>query len=305
MGLINGIPFRMNLTVQFHELLEGAEGSAAVDALAGNGDALLDALLSLLQHLDAEGGVGQHDVLLGGQGTVLEYGVEDLCGLFLGGTAHEFLGLGNVEAEVLGREDALVVLGGDLEVARQRDLVVAVDGVHDAVVDANLLIHLIVEAHLVEVGHTQQLALGLTGVDQRTQQVEDGGELQRLADGTDELHGLGEELGVQIDDACLVERAVQLVDVVGELDAVMGNDVRGTADAGGSIVAVLGHLIAGTGDDEAAGGRDIKGVLAVAASADHVDVAVGIEDGGHARLQDAVAEAQQLVNGDAAHLQGR
>ena len=30
---------------------------------------------------------------------------------------------------------------------------------------------------------------------------------------------------MEIDDACLVERTVQLVDVIGKLDAVMSNDV--------------------------------------------------------------------------------
>ena len=146
---------------EFDKLLEGAEGRAAVDALAGDGDALLDALLTLFEYLDAEGGIGEHDVLLGGEGAILEHGVEDLSGLFLSGTAYEFLGLGNLESQISGREDTLVVLGGHLEVASEGDFIVAVDGVHDAVVDADLLVHLIVEAHLVEVGDTEELALRL------------------------------------------------------------------------------------------------------------------------------------------------
>ena len=108
---------------------------------------------------------------------------------------------------------------------------------------------------------------------------------------------------MQIDDAGLVERAVQPVDVVGELDAVVLDDVRCAADAGGCVVAVLGDFIACAGDDEAGGGRYVERVLAVAAGAHHVDVAVAVEDGGHAGLQYAVAESQQLVNRHAAHLQ--
>ena len=161
-----------------------------------------------------------------------------------------------------------------------------------------------IEAHLVEVCHAQQLTFGLRGVNQRTQEIEDGGELQRLADGTDELHGLGEELGMQIDDACLVERAVQTVDIVGELDAVVLDDIRGTTDARRGIVAVLGDLIARAGNHKTTGRRDIKRVLAVATRAYHVNVAVGIQDGGYPRLQDTVAEAQQLVDRDTTHLQG-
>ena len=74
-----------------------------------------------------------------------------------------------------------------------------------AVVDAQLLVHLMIEAHLVEVGDAEQLTLRPAGVDDGTKQVEDGGERQGFADGADELHGLGKELGVQIDDAGFVE----------------------------------------------------------------------------------------------------
>ena len=55
---------------------------------------------------------------------------------------------------------------------------------------------------------------------------------------------------MQIDDACLVERAVQTVDIISKLDAVVSDDVRCTADRGGGVVAVLGYLIACTCDDE-------------------------------------------------------
>ena len=98
------------------------------------------------------------------------------------------------------------------------------------------------------------MALGLRGIHQRSQEVEDRGELQGLADGADELHGFGEELGVEIHDACLVEAAVQFVNVIRELDAVVLNDVRGTGDTRGGIVAVLGHLVACAGNHETTGG---------------------------------------------------
>ena len=75
----------------------------------------------------AECGVGQHDVFLGGQCAVFQHAVEYLGSLFLGGAAHEFFGLGNLEAEVAGLEDAFVLPGGHLEVAGEADLVVAVD----------------------------------------------------------------------------------------------------------------------------------------------------------------------------------
>ena len=113
---------------------------------------------------------------------------------------------------------------------------------------------MVIQAHLVEVGHAQQLALWLGRIHDRAQEVEACGELQGLADRTDELHGLGKELGMEINDAALVDGAVQLIDIIRELDAVMGNDIRRTAGTGCRIVAVLGHLIARTGNHEATGG---------------------------------------------------
>ena len=162
-----------------------------------------------------------------------------------------------------------------------------------------------VESHLVEIGHAQQLTLRLRGIDEGTQEVEDGGKLQSLADGAHELHGTGEELCVEIDDACLVETKVELVEVVSEPNPMLGDDVGGTRSRRGSIVAVLGHFVASPGDDEARGSGDVERVLAVAASAHHIDIAVAVEGHRHACLEDAIAEAQQLVDGDASHLQGR
>ena len=78
------------------------QGRAAVDGLAGNGDALVERLLSVLQHLDAKGGVGQDDIFLGGQGMVLQYGVKDFLGFQLGGSGNEFFGTGWCETEVGG-----------------------------------------------------------------------------------------------------------------------------------------------------------------------------------------------------------
>ena len=86
-----------------------------------------------------------------------------------------------------------------------------------------------VQTHLVQVGYTQKLTLGLAGVHDGTQQVEYGGELQGLADRAYELHGAGEQLSMQIYDSGLVKAAVQAVDIAGELDAVMLDHVAGTA----------------------------------------------------------------------------
>ncbi len=203
----------------------------------------------------------------------------------------------------MGTEHALVVVGGHFELPGERNLVVAVDAVHDGIVDAYAAIHVAVKAHLVEVGHAEQLALWLRGVDDGAEQVEARGERQSLAYGADKLHGLGKQLGVQVDDAALVDGAVQTVQIVGEGHAVVGYHVGRSAGACGRVVAVLGHFVACSGYHEARRGGYVERVFAVAPGAYHVDVAVAVERHGHSRLQYAVAEAQQFVNGYAAHLQ--
>jgi hypothetical protein len=125
---------------------------------------------------------------------------------------------------------------------------------------------------------------------------------QRLADGTDELHGFGEELGMEIDDAALVDGTVELVDIIREVHTMVLDDVGSTTDARSSIVAMLSDFVSGTCDDEARSSRDIECVLAVTASSHHVDVTVTVERHRHARFEDAVTEAEELVDSDAAHL---
>ena len=89
---------------------------------------------------------------------------------------------------------------------------------------------------------------------------------------------------MQIDNAALVHAAVQLVNIVGELDTMLGNHIRGSRGRGGSIVAVLGHLIACTCDHKARGGGDVEGVLAVASRAHHINVTVAVQGDGDPRL---------------------
>ena len=201
-------------------------------------------------------------------------------------------------------EHALVGVGGYLEVARERNFIVPVDRVHNAIVYSNALIHMVVEPHLVEVGHTQQLTFRLTGVYDGAEQVEHGGKLQRLADRPHKLHGFGKELGMQIHNATLVERTVQFVEVVGKHHPVVGNHVRCSAGACGCIVAVFGHLIARARYHKAGSGGDVERVFAVASRAHHVYVAVAVEQGGHTGLQNTVAKTEQFFNGHAPHLQG-
>ena len=95
---------------------------------------------------------------------------------------------------------------------------------------------------------------------------------------------------MEIDDAALVDRAVELIEISGEVHTVVLDNVRRAADACGGIVAVFGHFVSGTGDDEAGCRGDVERVLAIATGTHHVDVAVTVQGYGHARGEDAVAE---------------
>ena len=98
---------------------------------------------------------------------------------------------------------------------------------------------------------------------------------------------------MEVDDTGLIETPVQSVNIIRELDAVVLDDVRGTTHTGSGVVSVFGNLISSTGNDKAGGSGDVKGVLAVATSADDIDVPIGLQKGRDACLQDAVAKAQQ------------
>ena len=65
--------FKAPLTVDLYEFLEGSECLTRVNALSCYLHTFLYALLSLLHYLDAEGCIGENDVLLGWEGTVFKH----------------------------------------------------------------------------------------------------------------------------------------------------------------------------------------------------------------------------------------
>ena len=96
----------------------------------------------------------------------------------------------------------------------------------------------------------------------------------------------------------------QRVGVVGEAYAVLLDDIAGSAHGSGSVVAVLGNLVAGSCHHEASAGGYVEGVLSVAARTHNVDGAIGGEVDGKACLHQCFAETDKLVHGDAPHLEG-
>ena len=61
--------FKAPLTIDLYEFLKGSECLTRVNALSCYLHTFLYALLSLLHYLDAEGCIGENDVLLGWQST--------------------------------------------------------------------------------------------------------------------------------------------------------------------------------------------------------------------------------------------
>ena len=107
---------------------------------------------------------------------------------------------------------------------------------------------------------------------------------------------------MQVNDTHLIDAAVQTVNVIGELDPVVSNHIRSTTNAGSRIVTMLGHLIAGTGNDKTGSGRDVKGVLLVTTCAYDINIAFTIQLCRNTCLQNTVTKAEQLINGDSPHL---
>ena len=76
---------------------------------------------------------------------------------------------------------------------------------------------------------------------------------------------------MKVGDVALLHAAFQRVGVVGEAYAVLLDDIAGSAHGSGSVVAVLGNLVAGSRHHEASAGGDVEGVLSVAARTYNVD----------------------------------
>ena len=109
---------------------------------------------------------------------------------------------------------------------------------------------------------------------------------------------------MQVGQVAFVHAAAQGVGVGGEADAVFLDDVAGTAHRRGTIVAVLGYLVARTCHHKAGAGGDVECILAVASGTHNVDGTIGREVHGYTCLHQCFAEAGQLVYSDVAHAEG-
>ena len=109
---------------------------------------------------------------------------------------------------------------------------------------------------------------------------------------------------MQVDDAGLIDGAVQSVHIGGKLYTVVLDDIAGTAYRRGGIVTVLGYLVARTCNDETRCGGYIKSVLAVTACSHHIYIPVAVKERRNTRSQYTVTESQQFIHRHTPHLQG-
>ena len=149
-----------------------------------------------------------------------------------------------------------------------------------------------------------QRILWPAGVEQRSQDVEAGGYTQPFAHRAYVLHAIGKEWSVHIAHARLLDGASELAFVVCELHSVYCQHVARTAHAAAAAVAVLAHYIACTRNDKCRTGAYVECVLAVTACAHNVECVQVIQMNALACLEQAIAEAQHLIHGDATDLQG-
>ena len=108
---------------------------------------------------------------------------------------------------------------------------------------------------------------------------------------------------MQIYDTTLVDAAVELVGICGEHHTMVPDDIRRPTHGCCRIVAVFGHLISSTGNDEAGRSGDVESILAVATRTDNVYIPVAVEQGRDTRGQYAIPKSQQLVYAYTTHLQ--
>ena len=100
----------------------------------------------------------------GASNVIEQHGVKftaDLDRLVLCGSGNKFLGKSLVQAKVGRREDALIGVGGNLKVARKRNLVISVNTVDYGIIGAYATEHLAIKLHLFKRGNSKQLTFGL------------------------------------------------------------------------------------------------------------------------------------------------
>lgn len=284
LGLLIGGVFCAELA----ELFEGGGGEAGVDGLGGAGDAFLE--VAGESGGDEDGGRVEQDDLAAGSGDAGEDVVEEGA---VGGdvAAGELVECGAGEAGHFGGDAGGFELGlagvvfedaGDDGFAGGGELVDAVGAVNDeGAASAEGEQGAADEEDAAGGEDADDLDAGLSGVGERSDEIEDGAEAEGAAEGAEGFHG-GVVEGREEEDESGFAEALD-----GELGGEVDGDAEGFEDVGSSAaggdgaVAVLGDAGSGRSGDEGGSAGDVEGLGTAAAGSDAIDelAALGVGEG--------------------------
>ena len=288
------------LAIYLYKLLERFQRTSAEKRCARFFHTRFDALFGT-DGVNAKGSIDKHTVALEVGGCATKHVVEN-CGSLFGGVATmECLRRSNVEAQLRRTVDALRVVGHHLEVVGQRYFVIPVKARNYGEPDAYLLKCVGVEAHLLKVGHTEELVGCVRWIDQGTKEVEERFHAQLLTKRTHHGQGGVEQGCMQVGHATRFDAAHEAVGIVGELDAVELKYSARTTHRRSSIVAMLSHLVACTSNNKAGTRGNVERVFPIATRTNYVEGFVGRKVDGTGLFDESVAEAKELFHMDVAH----
>ena len=79
---------------------------------------------------------------------------------------------------------------------------------------------------------------------------------------------------MEVSHTALFQTTFQAIGVVGKLHAMLLHHIARTAHRGGSIVAMLGHLVSSTSHYKAGTSRDVERILSIPSRTHNVDGAI-------------------------------
>ena len=96
---------------------------------------------------------------------------------------------------------------------------------------------------------------------------------------------------MEVNHVAALDALAQLAGIFGEFDAVVFEYTAGPRYGGGSVVAVLGYFVSGSGHYEAGTCGDVERILTVAACAHNVNGSIGIQVDGCSGFEQTVAQS--------------
>ena len=96
---------------------------------------------------------------------------------------------------------------------------------------------------------------------------------------------------MQVGDVTLVHAAFQLVGIIGEADAVLLHDIACPTDGSGTIIAVFGNFVTGSGHHKTCTSGNVERVLSITSRTYDIDRPIRREVDRDASLHKGFAKA--------------